>query len=80
MTAAESAALNLRDTIVASIIAVAPRATVTPNFWFGELRTVTVQHLDAPTAAAVVEAAAGLGYQTHHDPGRCVEVYVRALP
>lgn len=76
MNAAAAAQLQIRDTLVAAVAAVAPRATVIPNWWFEKVRTVTVQHLDAETAPAVVAAAARLGYETHHDPGRCVEICV----
>jgi hypothetical protein len=76
MNAAAAKQIQIRDSIVAAVAAVAPRATVIPNWWFERVRTVTVQHLDPTTAAAVVAAAARLGYKTHHDPGRCVEIYV----
>ena len=68
--------LQIRDTIVAAVASVAPRATVIPNWWFDTVRTVTVQHLDEQTAAAVIATATRLGYESFHDPGRCVEIYV----
>lgn len=76
MNAAAAQQIQIRNTIVAAVAAVAPRATVIPNWWFDVVRTVTVQHIDEAAAAAVIEAAARLGYKTHHDPGRCVEIYV----
>jgi predicted nuclease with RNAse H fold len=78
MNDAARSQLQIRDTLVAAVAAVAPRATVIPNWWFERVRTVTVQHVDEQQAAAVVAAAARLGYETHHDPGRCIEIYVAA--